>query len=281
MGAMLATSSRASSTGGASVTSGARRRRRRAGRRRPGGCPRAGRPPSGPPAPDGGRGRRCRWCRTSRRTARGRSRVGRWRRGPGRTGSRSASPTPSTRCRSAPARRWPRCRPAGCGPARWCVRAHRPGPAGPAGPDGDRPRSGGCACPHRPARRREAGVPAAPGPARSSASRCPVRDRPGGPMSPPRPTTGPWPVRPATWRTTAGATTAAVPTRRLASTDPVGSNSRHCPSADRAPTVASRTSGLVDVDTTGPLARQHVGNDQRRRLPRARRTEDHDRMFGR
>jgi hypothetical protein len=37
------------------------------------------------------------------------------------------------------------------------------------------------------------------------------------------------------------------------STDSVGSKRRHSPSRDRTPAVASSTSGLVDVDTTGPL----------------------------
>ncbi len=42
-------------------------------------------------------------------------------------------------------------------------------------------------------------------------------------------------------------------------TDPVGSNSRQVPSADRATEVASMTSGLVEVDTTGPLLANTFG----------------------
>ena len=71
---------------------------------------------------------------------------------------------------------------------------------------------------------------------------------------------------------------AAAPGGR--STDPVGSNRRHRPSCDRAPRVASITSDLVEVETTGPLLDHHVGNDQRRRLPRPRRSENHHRLFG-
>ncbi len=36
-------------------------------------------------------------------------------------------------------------------------------------------------------------------------------------------------------------------------TEPVGSKRKQVPRRDRAATVASSTSGLVDVDTTGPL----------------------------
>jgi hypothetical protein len=43
------------------------------------------------------------------------------------------------------------------------------------------------------------------------------------------------------------------------STDPVGSNNRHWPSAERAVEVACMTSGLVDVDTTGPLLAKIFG----------------------
>src|ERR1700691_4981018 len=43
------------------------------------------------------------------------------------------------------------------------------------------------------------------------------------------------------------------------STDPVGSKRRHRPSPERAAEVASSTSGLVDVDTTGPLLANTLG----------------------
>jgi hypothetical protein len=42
-------------------------------------------------------------------------------------------------------------------------------------------------------------------------------------------------------------------------TDPVGSNSRHLPRSDRDARVASTTSRLVDVDTTGPLLANTLG----------------------
>ncbi len=49
--------------------------------------------------------------------------------------------------------------------------------------------------------------------------------------------------------------------------------------ATRAAAVRSITSGLVEVDTTGPSCREDRRDDDRSRLPRARRAEDEHRAF--
>ncbi len=139
------------------------------------------------------------------------------------------------------------------GRGRWTAPARRPGSAAPAGPGDDPPRSEGCACRRRRGRRRASGGPAAPGPVRASGSR-----RTGAALEPvaadPTSTSDraieSAPVHvPHDW--SGDQCRGSSPWSR--STDPVGSNRRHRPSPDRAATVASSTSGLVDVDTTGPL----------------------------
>ena len=64
------------------------------------------------------------------------------------------------------------------------------------------------------------------------------------------------------------------------STVPLGSQSQHRPAALRAAAVARRTSGLVDVVTTGPGAAKHVGDDQRRRLAGPGRPQDEHGVLG-
>ena len=183
--------------------------------------------------------------------------VGRWRPGPTRCGSRPACPTPSTRCHSAHARRWRRCPPGRCRPARWDRRGPRPESGGRRGSSGGPPRPGRSATADRRGRRRASWWPGAGGRARSSGSCRPGCRRPEAP--PPPPGCGPPPAHPPRYRTTGAATTGAAPRRVAVETVPVGSKRRHRPDRRRAAAVASSTSGLVDVETTAPGADNTLG----------------------
>jgi hypothetical protein len=57
------------------------------------------------------------------------------------------------------------------------------------------------------------------------------------------------------------------------SISPLGSKRKAHPFAHRAGAVASITSGLVDVETTGPSGQQNIGDDQGGCLSRARRSK--------
>ena len=218
--------------------------------------------------------------RRAHEPARDRNRGRRWPPGPGRSGTRSARPRRSTRCRSAPARRWRRCRRAGSGPARWTGPARRPGSAAP----------GRAWRRSTQVRRVRMSAPSRAAACSSGASSAWARSVQWEPSLVGRRR---WPTRPHLDQrpghgrapdpcacTTAAATTAAGGSRSIGATDPVGSNRRHRPSRDRAADggVEHVRFGRGGHDRT--VARHHVGDDQRRRLPRARRTEDHHRLLG-
>ena len=228
---------------------------RRRGRRWPGGCPRSVRPPSAPPEPGGGPGRRCRRYPQTGRTVRHRSSAPSWLRAPVRSGTRRGLPMLWTRCRSTPSDRWPRCRPAGCGREPHRAPSRRRGSAGRAGPDDGQPRSGGCACRFRRSGSVEQRRQQCLGPFGPVAP-------PSGPAveaSPPSPATGPWTVRRSSRHTTGAVTIGGSARSGLRSIDPVGSKSQALPMPERAATVASSTSGLVEVETTAPLAAARWG----------------------
>ena len=156
------------------------------------------------------------------------------------------------------------------------VPAPRPGPAGPAAPVDGPPRSRGCAC--RPVQC--GGVQEGCqqclgplGPVDSPTSRVSDRGRPDDQRPCHGQRTGPGrQVWSGDHRSGVSAPSAGHRPGRIEQEGP--------PTRDRATTVASRTSGLVDVETTGPLAASTLGMTRRRRLSRPRRTEDHHRMLG-
>ncbi len=121
--------------------------------------------------------------------------------------------------------------------------------------------------------------PATPGPAPSSGSWSPRAARWPSGAEPTSTRDRAWPVpRPRRARLQR-ATSAAGRVRRCVRPIPSGRTARHRPSARASGRRWRRGRRVWSMSTPPARWREHVGNDQRRRLSRTRRAEDHHRML--